>query len=66
MLDLVETSFAGFPTTWQVALRVAGTAVALETFETLTYDVFQGVHTFLQEQTTYVSCLPCPLLTPVP
>lgn len=60
MLDLVERSFAGFPTTWQVAVRVAGTAIALETFESLTYDLFQGVTTFLQEQTTYVSCLPSP------
>ncbi|CAK9786971.1 unnamed protein product [Cutaneotrichosporon oleaginosum] len=53
MLDLVEKSFAGPPSSWADALRVAATAIALEVLSYTCRDVFASCHTFMSSFSRY-------------
>jgi hypothetical protein len=53
MLDLVEKSFAGSPTTWENASRVAAMAIGFEVFSYMSHDVFASCYSFMRSFTTY-------------
>ncbi|GMK58764.1 hypothetical protein CspeluHIS016_0602060 [Cutaneotrichosporon spelunceum] len=53
MLDLVEKAFAGSPSTWGNAMRIAAIAIGLEVYSYMCTDVFRSCHEFMNSFSEY-------------